>query len=835
MIGSRFLSGCSLLVTLFLTYGIATPASASDSDEAKPFAIKHAEWRAEYQELRVNGEGRSGAEVTISYASSGDFIASARINNDGKWQVRVTQINPVPCRVRGESNGASDERDVEQAPPDCDQTPVMGGEFTVLAANDLGMHCADQDYQIFSILPPFNVVHAQVIRRGTATSSPQLVVPGVDTTLEVFYSAAANPSDPVFLDPLNPPSPLVDPARAAVSINTTSQNDPLTAIFKTNFWDINANTGNPFGFDAYQKLFFGLLSPTDVRPDVGLPVPDSVLLNPLDLCLADLTACLGQQEMPGIDNPYVDNVPKAFDRFDHDFNFFSGVLPPPLGSVVTDVNWYAADGIPIMPIDDAGRVNAYPLMRIEAADQGVSLASVDLVLPVAAEADCQNCHATAIDCADPRLPERIRSEECNESAVSPTQFSNTSFEVATIDDAPGDTIEQQLYNAAKINVLRLHDAKHGDAYTNVAGDATPCDVAADPLDPDCIINQTPVQCSQCHYSPALDLAQLGPTDDPGVEVQQRRHITQSRAMHYHHGQFTELFPAMPAPNDPARTPELVEQVLEQTCYQCHPGKRTQCLRGAMFAGGVVCQDCHGDMQQVGNDFSGNLSLATPFPDGADLTKRVPWASEPQCQSCHIGDAVTVAAMDLSDFIVADDGIRLLQTYTVSDANDQNLAFITSPDSRFAEEESLYRLSKGHAGIMCEACHGSTHAIWPIANPDANDNIAAVQLQGHSGTVIECSACHAPDSLGLTLDGPHGMHPVGDPLWNDKHEELAKSNPDACRACHGLNGEGTVLSRMATTRTLKCEDKNLPDCNDNEQITLTKGTEVSCTLCHDNEL
>jgi len=34
-------------------------------------------------------------------------------------------------------------------------------------ANDLGMHCADRDYQIMSLLPPFNNVHAQVIKKGT--------------------------------------------------------------------------------------------------------------------------------------------------------------------------------------------------------------------------------------------------------------------------------------------------------------------------------------------------------------------------------------------------------------------------------------------------------------------------------------------------------------------------------------------------------------------------------------------------------------------------------------------------------------------------------------------
>ena len=40
------------------------------------------------------------------------------------------------------------------------QTPA----YKILATNDLGMHCVDADFSVFSILPPYNVVNAQVIR-----------------------------------------------------------------------------------------------------------------------------------------------------------------------------------------------------------------------------------------------------------------------------------------------------------------------------------------------------------------------------------------------------------------------------------------------------------------------------------------------------------------------------------------------------------------------------------------------------------------------------------------------------------------------------------------------
>ena len=55
---------------------------------------------------------------------------------------------------------------------------------------------------------------------------------------------------------------------------------------------------------------------------------------------------------------------------------------------------------------------------------------------------------------------------------------------------------------------------------------------------------------------------------------------------------------MPPPNDPRRASTggginaFTQATLEATCYQCHPGKRTQCLRGVMFSkAGAVCQDC----------------------------------------------------------------------------------------------------------------------------------------------------------------------------------------------------------------------------------------------------
>ncbi len=75
-----------------------------------------------------------------------------------------------------------------------------------------------------------------------------------------------------------------------------------------------------------------------------------------------------------------------------------------------------------------------------------------------------------------------------------------------------------------------------------------------------------------------------------------------------------MFPAMPPivdGNGDFRDPVAARDVLMETCYQCHPGRRTDCLRGAMASGGMLCQDCHGDMQQVGDDFTRTVSSAIP--------------------------------------------------------------------------------------------------------------------------------------------------------------------------------------------------------------------------------
>lgn len=135
------------------------------------------------------------------------------------------------------------------------------------------------------------------------------------------------------------------------------------------------------------------------------------------------------------------------------------------------------------------------------------------------------------------------------------------------------------------------------------------------------------------------------------------------------------------------------------CYKCHPGENTQCFRGVMHDQGMVCADCHGDMEEVSESIA----------EG-----RQPWLDEPSCgtTACH--------------------------------------------GSNYAEEPGkLYKDSKGHGGLYCSACHGSTHAILPSTEP--RDNVQNIALQGYAGTLGSCITCHGvvPDG-----PGPHGISAPG---------------------------------------------------------------------------
>jgi hypothetical protein len=198
-----------------------------------------------------------------------------------------------------------------------------------------------------------------------------------------------------------------------------------------------------------------------------------------------------------------------------------------------------------------------------------------------------------------------------------------------------------------------------------------------------------------------------------------------------------------------------------------------------------CQSCHGHMANVGDP------------------ARVGWLEQPNCQACHFNGKRTTSAVDS-----AGNPVKVADT-----------RFATNPNVP-AAGFSLYRFSKGHGGLQCEACHGATHAEYPSSH--ANDNVQSIALQGYAGTVRECKVCHATTPLSVS-GGPHGMHTIG-ASWVDKHGDYVESTgPSQCAYCHGSDYRGSPLAQVKATRTYQTKSDSTR--------TYSAGQDVGCYDCH----
>jgi hypothetical protein len=496
---------------------------------------------------------------------------------------------------------------------------TFAATHTLVGWNDLGMHCMDADYSVFSILPPFNTFHAQFVSQG------QLVT--TDDQVMVTYEAVADP---------------------AGSINRTS-------VGKSTFWQ---HAGSLY------------LAP-------GAPA------------LAD-DAGLAGFAMPG-----AQNIPQPM-RFD------------------SDKGWFTAEGVPITPVDDGGRHNTYPMMRLVARHKatGAVLASVDVVLPVSDEMDCRACHASG-----------------SAEAAKP---------------AAGWVWNCDPQRDYRWNILRLHDElragspEYLTALTTAGYETTGLYATAHD-------GGTPVLCARCHASNAL----------PGTGLAGIPPLTQ--AIHGLHAYVS----------DPATGQPLNDLQNRAACYRCHPGSETRCLRGAMGSAvdgaGVLsmdCQSCHGNMERVGAD------------------NRRGWLDQPNCQNCHTGTATkNSGAIRFDSAFDGQGNPRVAADLTfATDPNvpaaDASLfrfsrghgdlycsACHGSTHAEFSSTEAndnVYAQQiQGHIGVIaeCTACHttqptataGGPHGLHPIGASwiSRHDNAAESNLNG-------CKLCHGADLRGTVL-------------------------------------------------------------------------------------
>ncbi len=176
------------------------------------------------------------------------------------------------------------------------------------------------------------------------------------------------------------------------------------------------------------------------------------------------------------------------------------------------------------------------------------------------------------------------------------------------------------------------------------------------------------------------------------------------------------------------------------CHACHPSSpkgHTQYFRGVHHEIGLDCTSCHGNLEDhalsllVAEEKAGKKSakrlmkhlVPTRVSSVSHIKPRNPWVNEPDCLNCHI------------------------------DFNQPETDEIFNQWTKSADE--LYRVRTDEVGIMCQACHSSTHALYPATNIYGNsrENIQPFQYQKNPYPISSnknCKVCH-------TIDMDEEMH------------------------------------------------------------------------------
>jgi hypothetical protein len=173
----------------------------------------------------VNSLAVSPTSLSLAVGALGKLTAS---NYSGtvtataaNTSVATVSVSANVVTVRGIAPGSTlvsvrDSRATVNVPVTVTSSTTTTAKYSLIAWNDLGMHCVDgKDYSVFSILPPFNNLHAQLVNASTGKA----VTSGVTLT----YQSVADP---------------------AGSINTSSAS-------KTNFWTwVQTVYGAPLASDV---------------------------------------------------------------------------------------------------------------------------------------------------------------------------------------------------------------------------------------------------------------------------------------------------------------------------------------------------------------------------------------------------------------------------------------------------------------------------------------------------------------------------------------------------------------------------------------------------------
>ncbi|MDA3822100.1 MAG: hypothetical protein PF450_05745 [Bacteroidales bacterium] len=181
---------------------------------------------------------------------------------------------------------------------------------------------------------------------------------------------------------------------------------------------------------------------------------------------------------------------------------------------------------------------------------------------------------------------------------------------------------------------------------------------------------------------------------------------------------------------------------DEACNMCHPSREdgnTVCFRGRHSSQGLTCTSCHGMLEdhalgllatQKGIAAAERLAknLDPVFvADKQSIVPRQPWLMEPDCKSCH------------TSFSIQTDG------YTGTSYNMWVPGF-----------NALYRNRTDDQGVMCSACHGSTHAVYGAQNKYElqRDNLQPLQYQGLGGTIGTHNSCVVCHKKSMNTNGHH---------------------------------------------------------------------------------
>ncbi|HEX5102749.1 MAG TPA: Ig-like domain-containing protein [Pirellulaceae bacterium] len=418
-------------------------------------------------------------------------------------------------------------------------------------------------------------------------------------------------------------------------------------------------------------------------------------------------------------------------------------------------HWFAADGIPITPYDDAGRKNYYPMMLVTARDSaGQLLAQSKVVLPVSDEMDCRLCHGSNTS-----------------TAARPSK--------GWINLA-GDPDREYRYN-----ILRLHDDRQPPA--SIAGLLASAKLNPAGLEATALSGKG-VLCAACHSSNAL----------PGSGLAGVPPFTQS--MHGGHSSVT----------DPLNGLLLNQSSNRAACYRCHPGSETRCLRGVMGNSvapdgslAIQCQDCHGTMSAVGAP--GRIGwLDQPSCQNCHTGTATSNSGQIRFTSAFDAAGNRRAAANLTFATKPNTPAPGFNLYRFSTGHG-GLQCEGCHGSTHAEYASSHRNdniqsieTQGHIGTIseCSACH-TTVPSTANGGPHGMHSVGSSWVSGH-GSFVErsgsgaCRSCHGGDLRGSVLS-----RSLADRSFSTDfgRKTFWRGFTIGCYACHnGPNSESASRNR-----------------------------------------